>query len=215
MVEIFLRYCLVSFDMIGIYLIINSINEKLYIGSSVNIEWRFYEHCYNLSLNKHKNTKLQAAWNFYGADAFHFCIVEECSIDKLLEIEQYWIDGSFGENCYNISPTAGNTLGKICSKETKLKISKANKGSKRTEEFKEQIRKNRKEHYSRNLKFINDWGLNQTPEAKEKKRLKQLGNQNNRKSDKWPHGCRCRCEECWEKWKQLYYYPKKKIGVEM
>ena len=189
--------------ILGIYLIINSENGKIYIGSSIDIEGRFYEHCYHLNLGNHKNPKLQAAWNFYGADAFHFCIVEECSLENLLSVEQAWLDGSFGENCYNVSPTAGNTFGKACSKETKLKISEANKGRKRTNEVKTKMKC--RQHSIDNLKFINDWGLNFTPEAKAKIKISLLGNQRNRKSDKWPHGCECKCQECKTKRTNLAY----------
>lgn len=50
----------------GIYMIINNINEKKYIGSAKNIDKRWYEHRYTLNKNCHDNSLLQNAWNKYG-----------------------------------------------------------------------------------------------------------------------------------------------------
>jgi predicted GIY-YIG superfamily endonuclease len=47
----------------GVYEIKNTLNNKRYIGSSVNIQKRWYAHKRMLNLNTHPNKHLQAAWN--------------------------------------------------------------------------------------------------------------------------------------------------------
>lgn len=78
----------------GIYLIRNKINNKVYIGLSVNIEERWQHHC-SLYLkkdnNKEKNKPLYLAFNKYGIENFDFQILEECSISELSEREKYYI----------------------------------------------------------------------------------------------------------------------------
>ena len=74
--------------MIGIYKITKISNGKSYIGQSNDIERRFKEH-------QQKGTSsripLDIAIQKYGINAFTYEILEECSIDKLNEREQYWI----------------------------------------------------------------------------------------------------------------------------
>ena len=76
----------------GIYQIKNKVNSKVYIGSSNNIKRRWQKHKALLRHNKHQNSHLQAAWNKYGEDNFIFSIIELCSIDSLLDREQYFIN---------------------------------------------------------------------------------------------------------------------------
>lgn len=44
--------------MSGIYQIYNPINNKRYIGSSINVERRLKEHLRNLEKNRHSNNHL-------------------------------------------------------------------------------------------------------------------------------------------------------------
>lgn len=78
----------------GIYLIRNKINNKVYIGLSVDIEER-WQHHRSLYLkkdnNKEKNKPLYLAFNKYGIENFDFQILEECSISELSEREKYYI----------------------------------------------------------------------------------------------------------------------------
>jgi len=121
---------------IGIYKIRNIINGKVYVGSSVNITKRWYDHKSNLRLNKSKSKKLQQAYIKYGEDNFLFEIIEECSKELLIEREQYWMDTNDSyKNGYNLRPKAENNLsiigpntGKIFSKEIREKMSESYKG---------------------------------------------------------------------------------------
>ena len=54
----------------GIYRILNTINNKFYIGSSVNLRKRLYEHRRLLRLGKHENYHLQNAFTKYGEENF-------------------------------------------------------------------------------------------------------------------------------------------------
>ena len=92
--------------MIGIYKIENKINGKVYIGQSIHIKKRWYEHKYQLNSNCHCNTHLQLSWNKYGQDNFTFVVIETCQKDELDDKEMYWIEyyKSYDElNGYNIS----------------------------------------------------------------------------------------------------------------
>jgi group I intron endonuclease len=113
----------------GIYAITNKLNGKPYIGSAVDMHRRFGEHKKMLRKGWHHSVKLQHAWNKYGEDSFVFAPLIVCDPRDLIFFEQRFID-RFGSasNGYNVSPTAGNTLGTKFSKETKMKISEAMKG---------------------------------------------------------------------------------------
>lgn len=99
-------------EKIGIYSIINKINNKLYIGStsdSFRKRWNLHKH--HLRNNKHKNSHLQYAWNKYGEENFEFVILKSCNDRlKVLETEQLYIDKEDFENLYNINPFATGGL---------------------------------------------------------------------------------------------------------
>ena len=75
-----------------IYHIINKVNNKRYIGQTINFQNRKITHLRNLRTNKHHSSKLQRAWNKYGENNFEF-YVKEIEIEKIedlyfLEIEE-------------------------------------------------------------------------------------------------------------------------------
>lgn len=80
--------------MIGIYKITNLINNKIYVGQSVNIEERIQEHK-RLAFNEKFLNKFQyplyLALNKYGLENFQFEIITECKEEELNKLEQYWI----------------------------------------------------------------------------------------------------------------------------
>lgn len=118
----------------GIYKIRNINNNKIYIGSSVTILFRFANHKAKLRHNKHSNPHLQRAWDKYGEDSFEFTILEECQENMLIIREDAWINyyDSMnllkGYNLQNASRTIGGMKGKHHSEETKRKLSIANTG---------------------------------------------------------------------------------------
>lgn len=114
----------------GVYKIVNTINGKIYIGSSVNFKDRFRDHKKLLRHDKHPNQHLQNSWNKYGEANFEFLILSKIVKDKdlLLKEEQSFIDNlnvcdkNIG---YNICNIAGSTFGYKFSEESKNKMSKA------------------------------------------------------------------------------------------
>jgi hypothetical protein len=54
----------------GVYCIKNTITNKVYIGSSLNIKSRLKTHIFSLKNNKHHSLKLQRSYNKYGKDNF-------------------------------------------------------------------------------------------------------------------------------------------------
>ena len=97
----------------GIYCIKNTINNKMYIGSSLNIFIRWKEgHIKPLLDNKHDNVRLQRAVNKHKIDNFDFIILEEFFFPKhynnsikqnyILSREQYYLDKLNKEDSYNL-----------------------------------------------------------------------------------------------------------------
>lgn len=78
--------------MIGIYKITNNINNKVYIGQSINIEKRWREHKRRAFVqNKEYNKYLYNAFRKYGLDNFSFEIIIECPREQLNELECFYI----------------------------------------------------------------------------------------------------------------------------
>lgn len=84
--------------MICIYQIRNLINNKVYIGQTVNEIRRKSNHLFLLRSNQHHSIKLQNAYNKYGEENFVFEILEECSKEELNEKEIKYIQL---KNSYN------------------------------------------------------------------------------------------------------------------
>lgn len=76
----------------GVYMITNYVNSKRYIGSSIHIGQRLWEHRSHLRHNKHDNSHLQKAWNKYGEDNFNYSILEKCSPEDRFAREQYYVN---------------------------------------------------------------------------------------------------------------------------
>ena len=76
----------------GIYMILNTYNNKCYIGSTKNFYTRKQKHFRLLVLNKHHSDHLQRSYNKHGKDKFIFIVLEECEENCLLEREIFWID---------------------------------------------------------------------------------------------------------------------------
>lgn len=92
--------------MIGIYKITNIINHKSYIGQSINIEKRWYEHKCKAFCKKDVsyNSALHHGFRKYGVENFSFEILEECHSELLDLKEREYIkkENTLSPNGYNI-----------------------------------------------------------------------------------------------------------------
>ena len=143
----------------GIYKIINIVNNKFYVGSAVNFSRRKTRHFSELRNGKHNNAKLQNAWNKYGESAFLFVEVEQIQ-DKslLLAAENVWLKKHVGSDyCYNIGVDAtaphlgccgelSPTWGMQHTEEAKEKIGAASKARVQLDEEKLKRRATMKGH---------------------------------------------------------------------
>lgn len=125
----------------GIYKILNTINNKFYIGSTNYLPSRKAQHFYHLRNNTHGNKHLQRSYNKYGIQNFQFIILEECDICNIEEREQYWID--LLKPKYNFRKIAKSNLGFNHSKKTKEKIKQTSLNHWQNEEYREKNIKGR------------------------------------------------------------------------
>lgn len=129
----------------GVYCIFNTVTRKVYVGSGAGrngVHRRIDDHFRSLAAGKHANRHLQHSWNKHGGVAFEVMVLVTCSADECLAAEQRWIDRcrSADENFgYNLSPTAGSSLGVRFTDETKAKIGKKAKGRRWTPEAKAKL----------------------------------------------------------------------------
>ena len=135
----------------GIYKIINKVDGKYYVGSSRDIlEFRWPKHKRQLINNNHPNDYLQNSWNKYGIENFEFTIIEKIPKEKLIEVEQKYLDVATTEQdkCYNLNfESNGGELSEYSKKKIsiKSKIRFSNKenhpmfGKNHTEEVKKRI----------------------------------------------------------------------------
>ena len=160
----------------GVYIIVNKINGKFYIGSSIDLRKRKYQHFSNLKNNTHHNMYLQRAWNKHKKENFDFLIVEVCESEIVQTVEQKHLNYIFEKLdnpekvCYNVSRCA--TGGDIISyhpqrEEIIKKIQKTTIKNWNTAEYREK-QDSLKLFGKDNPNYGNNW----TAEQKEKQSLK-------------------------------------------
>ena len=93
----------------GIYQIINTVNNKRYIGSAVNLKKRENEHFAHLRRGIHHSPYLQRSYVKHGRDAFVFETLITCHPTMCIFYEQQFLDQLKPE--YNLSVEAGSRLG--------------------------------------------------------------------------------------------------------
>ena len=96
----------------GVFVIRNTANGRLLLGSSLNIDGPLNKHRFMLQIGSHRNAAMQADWKEFGAEAFVFEILETVEPsdapgfdmdEELTLIEEIWIEklDPFGESGYN------------------------------------------------------------------------------------------------------------------
>lgn len=115
----------------GIYVIVNTINNKKYVGKSKDIHKRIKQHITQLNTkSKDENRHLINSWHKYGRENFDYFIVEYLWPDMVLlaERELYWmeqlntVDRNHG---YNLRMDSTSNM--IVHDETRKLLSKAGK----------------------------------------------------------------------------------------
>lgn len=127
----------------GIYSITNKANSKIYIGSTgstMGFKFRWQLHKSELRGNRHANKHLQYSWNKYGEDVFRFDIIDECSDEILIGLEDYYIRLCNSMDCkFGYNKREAGSHGKH-TEEAKEKCRISATGRKHTEETKEKCR---------------------------------------------------------------------------
>jgi group I intron endonuclease len=96
----------------GVFQVKNTVNGKVLLGSSLNLEGPLNGHKFMLTSGSHRNEALQKEWKEYGHDKFVFEILEVVKVtddenfnvkDELTLLEEIWIEKlqPFGERGYN------------------------------------------------------------------------------------------------------------------
>lgn len=111
----------------GIYIIINNINKKIYIGKAKCIYKRIKQHITSLNrkIRSHENDHLIRAWHKYGRENFEYKVLEYLPLDEKLisqkELEYFNIynclDSKIGYN-----KRCDTSTGLIISQETRNKM---------------------------------------------------------------------------------------------
>lgn len=163
--------------MVGIYKITNLVNGKLYIGQSIDIKSRWYQHKYK---SNHKSeigydSPIHKAIRKYGENNFRFEVIEECSFEELDCKEIEWISrlNTICPNGYNIQ-IGGQKIrsvphdvkrckcGKIIMKSSNMCV-KCFKESQRVKSHlpnhKKQFKKSEKLFYAKQILDLGFWGF--------------------------------------------------------
>lgn len=106
-------YCIIKykgcdFMNIGIYEIKNTINNKRYIGSSIDLKKREKVHFKELEKGSHHSIKLQTDYLAFNKKDFIFTVLENCKQSVLKVREQFYIErfNSYN-NGYNVQKFSG------------------------------------------------------------------------------------------------------------
>lgn len=111
-----------------IYSIKCSKNDKVYIGKTKDVKYRWMHHRSDLRGGIHHNKYLQKDWDSYGEESFIFTILEECTQINVDDREKYWIretnsmDEQYG---YNLAIGGKGTYGFKHTQEELKKMRKA------------------------------------------------------------------------------------------
>ncbi|MCS7004361.1 MAG: GIY-YIG nuclease family protein [Cytophagales bacterium] len=92
----------------GVYVIRNSVDNRIYIGSSVQLYRRYQTHCQELENGTHHSKSLQRFYNKYGKNKLSFEVLAFCAPDKTFSTEQKYLNKfqPFGKKGFNTQRVA-------------------------------------------------------------------------------------------------------------
>ncbi|HEV7843177.1 MAG TPA: GIY-YIG nuclease family protein [Pyrinomonadaceae bacterium] len=96
----------------GVFLIRNNVNDKVFVGVSLDLPGIINRHRFQLTMGKHPNKRLQADWNEFGSESFAFEIFDQLSPraepefdyrGELSYLEELWLEKlqPYDERGYN------------------------------------------------------------------------------------------------------------------
>ena len=144
----------------GIYCIENIINNKCYIGQSVNVRKRLRVHIYNCKSKRYQNRHLYRAVEKHGIENFKISVLtyitDDLNYEELknklnsLEIEYIKSYNSFGNSGYNETEGGDSKPKYLTPDETREKLSTINK------HVAEQLKQSALQQYN-NCGFVDDY----------------------------------------------------------
>lgn len=143
-----LRRMFMEYSKIGfIYLITNSVNNKLYVGKTTKLpKHRLQDHIGYSKRYSKSSAALPLAIRKYGSHNFSVKPLQICSIDTLSENEIKWIAKlDTYNNGYNCTIGGEGTVGKKLSESQKIAISKCHKGKVISEEHRRKCSESQKD----------------------------------------------------------------------
>ena len=138
----------------GIYRIVNTVTNRTYIGSSINVHARLRGHKRMLKNGTHRNPHLQYSWNKHGEQSFEFELLVNCDRTNIELREQQFMDAYFEHDMllYNVKPSSDSHMGFRYQHTPEAKAKMSHKASNRSPEY---LAKQRTSHL----------GKKSTPEA--------------------------------------------------
>jgi hypothetical protein len=96
----------------GVFQIRNAANGKVFVASALDLQGGLNRHRFELSAGGHKNGRLQAEWNEFGAESFAFEVLDQLvpregpganPRAELALLETLWLERlqPYGERGYN------------------------------------------------------------------------------------------------------------------
>jgi hypothetical protein len=65
-----------SHPPMGVYVIRNLVNQRVFVGASMNVDAAMNRHRFELGLNHHRNRILLRDWQQFGADNMRFEVID-------------------------------------------------------------------------------------------------------------------------------------------
>ena len=158
-----------------IYKIVNKVNEKIYIGCTINsLEHRFNEHLYRC-LNTDYKSKLYNSIRKYGKENFEISLIEECDLSCIYETEKKYVkEYNSYEEGMNSTFGGEGCLGYVHSPEIRKKISEGtrNGNSHKGKTYEELYGERAEEEKMRRKNSVKSKWVNMTSEEKKQRLIK-------------------------------------------